>query len=118
MASFDVDIFPILDFTEDVTLRKVNQLTGTTTDYASVTGWCINQVEPVITPDGVQMVVERMSWHLRASDLATDIRPDRGDRVIAASDSVYAGTYVLESAALVARGTRWVCEVATKLVAP
>lgn len=110
------DIFAVIPeaLCEDVTLRKVNQLTSATTDHAGIRAFPRAIVETVITPEGVQMVVERMTWHLRASDLASGVRPDRGDKLVSVSE-VYSGTYSLVAANLESFGKRWRCESGQKL---
>lgn len=116
-VNFDVFFALPGQLVESVTLTKVNQLTGAETSYRGVSAVGRAVAETVIDPSGVQTVVSRTTWHLRASSLPRGVRPDRGDLLVSTSASL-AGTYVLSSADLLSRGTRWQCQSAQRLLAP
>lgn len=107
----DYDVLPYVDNTEQVTLRKVNGSTGATTDYDSILALPQAITETVIDPSGVQTVVKRTEWVLRAKDLvshSSTLVPDRDDRIISTSD-VWSGTYVIFNANPEVVGSQYRC---------
>jgi len=106
------DVLPYVDNTEHVTLRKVNALTGTTTDYDSVLALPNAISETIIDPSGVQTVVQRTDWLLRTKDLqahSATLLPDRDDRIVSTSD-VWSGTYVIFSVNQEVVGSQYRCQ--------
>lgn len=108
MPDFDVSgDFAVFDLIESVTLVKTRP-DGKTTSYGGISALGRATLETVQEPGGALTVVRKVTWHIEAGTLPSDVVPDRDDRIVSDSTRL-AGTYLVLTANLETAGTRYNC---------